>query len=184
MRKILLATAATAALFLTAAAVPTWASDTIVNATSPPVLAPKITVREALVLAAALRLLDGHTVIVKQPGGTETTVLVPWEFGSGLFRLRVANDLAIVSAVEQAMDRARLSMIRETMQRTGKDELKPGTPEYDAFQKQYSEALDAPAPGAADLAHIKASELRLDKNEIPPTVIAGLKPILDMDVAP
>lgn len=141
---------------------------------------PKITVRDALSLAVALRNLDGHMIVIKQ-GQTENTVMVPWDFASAALRLRTANDLSIVSNVERIAEQARQGLIRSILQKSGEKEIKPGTPEYDDFQKQYNELLDQPAPGTQDLSRIKASELRLEKNEIPVTVLVGLKPILEMD---
>lgn len=159
------------AAVLTAAAVPARAADTAA-----------ISVRDALTLASGLRNLDGRLQIIKQPGGGEGTVMVPWEFGSGSFRLRIANDLAIVAAVEKSSEEVRQAIVRELLKRTpGETGLKVGTPEYDEFQKQFNQVLDSPAPGARDLSRIKASELKLDKNEIPVTVLQALKPILDQD---
>jgi hypothetical protein len=140
--------------------------------------AGKISVKEALGLAQALRNLDGHMVVIKKDGA-DTTVMVPWEFGSGSFRLKIAGDLAIVTAVEQNLEKTRQAIIKEIEKERGLDDIKPGTPEYQEFLKQYSDALDQPAGGTQDLARIKGSDLKLDKNEIAVTVLQAMKPILD-----
>ena len=150
---------------------------------SPPVRSTelsKITVREALSLAAALRNLDGHMVVTKQ-NGVEQTIMIPWEFSSGSLRLRIANDLAIAGAAETSLEKARQAIVKEIQKEHGGAEIKPGTPEYDLFLAQYSEALDQPAAGTQDLVKIKASELKLDHNEIAVTVLTALRPILEID---
>jgi hypothetical protein len=145
--------------------------------------AAPITIRDALALATALRNLDGRMQVVKQAGGAEGTVMVPWEFGSGALRLRIANDLALVTAVEKKAEDARVAIVKEVLRKMGPGAVgfQQGTPEYDDFMRQYNEVLDGPAPGARDLSRIKASELKLDKNEIPVTVLQALRPILDAD---
>jgi len=140
-----------------------------------------ITVRDALGLAQGLRNLDGHLVVIKR-GGQDETVMIPWEFGSGSLRLRIANDIAILDRITTAAEQVRQALVKEALHNAGATELKPGAPETAEFLKQYEEALDQPASGAQDLARIKASELKLDRNEIPVTVLTALKPILDMDV--
>lgn len=143
---------------------------------TPAMAADRITVRDAITLATALRNLDGHVVIVK-----DATVMQPWEFGSGSLRLRIANDLAILAAVERTAENSRNQIVREILKRGGGTEIKMGTADFDDFTRQYGEVLDQPAPGTQDLSRIKASELKLDRNEIPGTVIAALKPILELD---
>jgi hypothetical protein len=55
-------------------------------------------------------------------------------------------------------------------------------PESADYQKQYLDLMAQPASGTQDLGRIKTSELKLDRNEIPVTVLAALAPILDQDV--
>jgi hypothetical protein len=129
----------------------------------------KITVRETLALAVALRNLDGRLVQATS-NGQAGTLLVPWEFHSGSLRLRIANNLSIAEAVVATTERVRQKMAKDF-----------GESEPAAFQQQWDQILNAPAAGTQDLARIKASELNLDKNEISVTVLAALKPILDTD---
>jgi hypothetical protein len=142
--------------------------------------APKLRARDAMALAQALRELDGRKQVVKV-NGQDTIVVTPWEFGSGSLRLRIANDLAILSAVEQQMTTIRAAIFREVTKGGSQTDIPPGSPEAAAFMKQFEDALNQPAAGTQDLARIKASELRLDRNEIMPSVLEGLRPILDQD---
>ena len=141
----------------------------------------KILVRDALQLAAALRQLDGHMIVIKQ-GAQDNTVMVPWEFGSGSLRLRIANDLKIVSEVEAAAETSRQGIVKEILRKSGRDKIEGGTAEYEDFQRQYADLVAQPAAGTQDLSRLKASELKLDRNELPVTVLLGLKPVLDIDV--
>ena len=68
----------------------------------------KITVAQALSLLSGLRTLDGHQVIVKQ-NGQDAVVVQPWDFGSGLLRLKIANDISILAAVEKSAEDARVA---------------------------------------------------------------------------
>lgn len=146
----------------------------------PAMAAEPLKVSQAVALVVALRNLDGHLVIVKQ-SGADNTVMIPWEFGSGALRLRVASNIAILDLVQKTTEDARQAIIAEVTKRSGQAELKPGTPEFDDFQRQFGQMMDGPAAGTERIARIKASELKLDKNEIPVTVLAALGPILDDD---
>lgn len=148
----------------------------------------KITVLQAQQLSTALRNLDGHMVVIKQ-NGQDATIMQPWEFGSGALRMRIANDLSIIDASLALAETARQGIVKEQIkkatERTGEKDLKDlkaDWPEATEFQRQYNDLMAAPAAGTQDLSRIKASELRLDKNEIPITVLTALGPILDQDV--
>lgn len=143
----------------------------------------KITVRQALMLAPAIRSLDGRPTVAKQGGKDDAVVLTPWEFQSGIVRLILGSDLAIVEAVERTAETVRQGIIREVIKGMpeGTAKIDVGTKEYDVFQRQYDQALDQPAAGTQDLVKIKASDLKLDKNEISISVLAALRPILDVD---
>ncbi len=142
----------------------------------------KLKVQDVFALQTALRNLDGHMVVVKQ-NGVEGTVMIPWDFGSGALRLRIANNITILDAAAKGVEDARQAIIKEITKKAGTAEIKPGTPEFDDYQKQYGDIAIQPASGTQDLARIKASELKLDRNEIPGTVISALKPIMDDDVS-
>lgn len=143
--------------------------------------ADKITIAQAIPLATALRNLDGHMVIIKQ-NGSDNTVMTPWDFGSGSLRLRIANDITIIDAALKIAEEGRQAIIREIAKKSGLPDVKPGTPEFDDIQKQTEELMSSPAAGTQDLSRIKASELKLEKNEIPVTALAALGPILDNDI--
>lgn len=136
-----------------------------------------LTVVQALSMLMALKSLDGHEVVIKSKEGDQTKVVVPWEL-SGLLRLKIANDITVLQVVEGTAEKTRQGLLREaTKDKPGP--LTAGTPEYDEFIRQWSEVLNSPAPGSVDLARIAAADLKLDKNEIPVSVLSALMPILD-----
>lgn len=142
--------------------------------------APKLTVQEALSAATALRSLDGRMVIVKKDG-VDGAIMIPWEFGSGALRMKIAANLTILARVERDAEDARQKLVAEGLHKMpeGSTTIAPGTPEFVEFQKQYVAMMLTPATGVSELQRIKVSELKLDRNEIAGTVIQALGPILD-----
>lgn len=146
---------------------------------------PPVTISQGLSMAAALKALDGRQVVAKQ-NGQDVVVVVPYEFSSGALRVRIARDIAILAAVEKEADDVRMAILRDILKKLppGSDgkpatALIPNTPEWDEFIRQYGEALAQPAKGSDELLRIKGTDLRLDRNEIPVTVLSALVPILD-----
>lgn len=154
---------------------------------APAFASDKIALSVAQPLSVALRNLDGHLIVIKQ-NGQDGTVMVPWEFGSGALRLRIANNITILDAALKTAEETRIAIVKELLKkasdRTGAPviDIKPDMPENAEFQKQFADLMAQPAAGTQDLARIKTSELHIDKNEIPVTVLSALAPILDQDV--
>jgi hypothetical protein len=149
-----------------------------------------LTNEKALNLLTALRGLESHTIIIKQ-SGADIQVQQPWEFGNAILRLRIKRNIQALEPVEKAIKETREAMIVEALAKMpanpdGKQPtiIPPGTTEFDLFLKQLAEVLAKPVDGNVDLSRIRASELKLDKNEIGASVIMGLDPIFDDDVTP
>jgi hypothetical protein len=141
-----------------------------------------MTVGDVIALGPHLRSLDGRLVVVKQKDGVDGLVLTPWDFASGTLRLRIGRNLTAVMAVEREVEDARQAIVKEVQSGLpAGQEIANGTPEWDRFQKQMTELMKQPSTVRLD--HIKASELKLDKNEIPATTLSGLAPIMDDDVS-
>lgn len=141
----------------------------------------KLSVRDAISLLVALRNLDGRAVVIEQPGGQKTTVVQPWEFKSGVVRLRIATNLALLSSVEKAADEARIGIVKQVRKKFNTEKIESDPAAFEEFSRLYEDVLKAPA-ATGDLARIKASDLKLDVNEISVTVLQALRPILDQDV--
>jgi hypothetical protein len=167
-----------ATLLLTLLIGPAFAQETKVPA--------KVSVQEAMLLQSGLKGLDGHVVIIKQ-NGTETGIPTSWEFSNGDLRRRIVSDLNIVESAIKIANEAQQAIFKENaakastrLQKTV-TELEVGMPERTDYDKQTAELMQGSAAGTQDLSKIKVSELKLDKNEIPSSVLAALKPILELD---
>lgn len=143
---------------------------------------PALTNQQVLEMLVAHKSLDGRTI---------AGVLVPWEFKSANLRMRLVSNQERLEAVEKLIIASRAKIEAEVLVNTApdKDGRKPtrvldGTPEAVPFLKQFNELLEAPVVTPLDLARIKVSELKMDVNDIPPSVVKALRPILDDDVTP
>jgi len=149
---------------------------------------PPLTTGQALNILAGMRAIDTHTIVVKQGADQAIIPNQPWEYGDGKFRLRISRNISALKTLADAHEEARQRIVAEIMQTMpapapGKTkEIAPNTPEFEKFSQQYKDLIAAPAQ--VDLFRIKASELKLDKNEIPAESIALLAPIFDDDVSP
>lgn len=156
-----------AAIALLAISTPVYAGDPITN-------------RQAMDLLPGLAALDSHPVIIKQ-NGTDTAVNIPWDFSNATLRLAIANNIAILRPVARSMEEARNSIVAEILSKepAGQTEIKKDSPAYFELVKQLDQILDKPAAGTENLTRIKFVELKLDKNEIPGTVLASIKIIFE-----
>jgi hypothetical protein len=149
-----------------------------------------LTNEKALNLLVALRGLEGRTVIIKL-AGVDNPVQQPWDFGSALLRLRIKRNIQQLEPIEKVVKDTREAMITEMLAKMPADEIgkapsviPPGTPEFDVFMKQFAELLAKPVDGQIDLGRIRASELKLDRNDLGASTLVGLDPIFDDDVTP
>lgn len=135
----------------------------------------KITNRQAIELLEGLSQLDGYPSIVK-----DQVVPKPYEFGNGTLRGIISRDIAILRPIAKMIDDVRNGVLRELLKdKPGITEVKRNTPEFFELLKQLDPVLDAPASGTQDLEHFKIADLKLEKNEIPGTVLASIKVICD-----
>lgn len=135
----------------------------------------KLSVTQALQMLTALRGLDGRQVAVKN-AGQDAVILQAWEFSNGLLRLAIAQNIAVLSVVEQNDEKIRTSIVREVFKG---EAAKEGTPEMAEFVRQLNDARNAPVLGVEQLKRIAAKDLKLERNEIPSSILAALVPILD-----
>jgi hypothetical protein len=132
-----------------------------------------LTVQQTRELYVALSSLDGYDKIVKD-GASEKVVKTPYAFGGGL-RLAIGRNLLAVSPTVQASIKA--SRDRFIQLSNGKDKLDGEA--LVKFQAESQTMQDARA--SLDVIKIKPTELKLDENPIPGSVIAGLQAILTND---
>lgn len=96
----------------------------------------------------------------------------------GAARMTIALDIAALTPIWQASEKARIGMIAEI---AGGKDIQPGTPEYAAFVQRFDADLGKPC--GLTLGHVKIADLKLgdgpDENAIPPTSLAAMVPIED-----
>lgn len=142
--------------------------------------APTVTVGECLSLRAALMELDGHVALDKNGAplmtvnarGLQQPVTIPYKFGPGVVD-KLADDRVLVDALlanEQKADADR----REKETAAG---AVGGDPVARKLADEEAAALAKPCPIADKLETVTDTDLNIDFNNLPPSVVAGLKPI-------
>lgn len=133
-----------------------------------------LTVNDCLVILQGLNGLDLHQVVVNQGKPNEQVAMIPFEFGSARLRLTIGHNLAELGAVQRDAQAAQQKIQAEI----GKGgEIKPGTPANLELDRQVRDLLTQPCRASID--HIQGADLKLDKNEIPGSVLGALDKILD-----
>jgi hypothetical protein len=133
----------------------------------------KISIEQAIDLVGALAALDGADHVIKD-GQQERIVREPYKLGAGL-RLVIAKDMVKLKDIVASFDKARASTIMEMT--GGRGNAEKGSQAEAKLGMALREMLAVEQE--VDLIHFKASELNLDGNAIPGTVLSQLTPILD-----
>lgn len=151
---------------------------------------PKLTRGTASTLLTALRALDGHDVILKDG---QTKVRLPYDFANAKLLIRIADDISALEPVDRNTAKAKQDAFKVMLGKATSKECDGGdaTEPVKDFAlasdcgRQYLELLEQidaqDSPVSDMLSRINANDLKLDKNEIPATVIAGLRPLLDIE---
>lgn len=134
-----------------------------------------LTINDCLVILSGLNALDGHQVIVNAGKANESTLQLPYEFGNGALRGDIADNIAALTIVQRTSQDAQSKIFYDVAK--GETEIKPGTQQGIEYDKQLRELTARPC--SAQLKKIKTSDLKLDKNEIPASVLAALDKIRD-----
>jgi hypothetical protein len=132
-------------------------------------------IRDALMLAQALQALDGNMKIVKD-GGQDKAIRVPYEF-SGNVRFAIAKNINAIAPVNRTFSDARNALVRQFS--GGKEEVPAAA--MPGFDAAVAELLDRDEE--IETSPLSQLDLNLDKNPIPPSVVAGLMPLLEVPSA-
>ena len=145
-----------------------------------------LTVEQAINLATALQGLDGYQQVIKGASG-ESSVTQHYKFDA-LTLLALAHDM---SALRPIIIDARTAHDKKLAELSAGGPLAcvdapvtPGTAAYN--QMQAEDAQINASKHAVDLTQISVADLKLDpptSNPIPPSVLAGLSPILKTGAA-
>lgn len=135
----------------------------------------KISFQDAIILNNALSALDGRERVVKD-GERERVVSEPYDLGPGL-RAAIGKNLTRLKAPVEIYSNAEKGL-RNEITKGGVIEIKAGSPEVELFIQKRAELLKL-EESIEPLIRIKRSELKLEKNPIPGTVLSAMDPILD-----
>ncbi len=132
---------------------------------------PKLTILDCQTIFSGLTALDGHNEITKD----QTSVVVAYQFASAKLRMAIQSNLAALAAVQDTFTKTQQGIFREIA--GGGSKIEPGKPEFDRYNKQITELQQQPCD--VTLTRINAADLKLDKNEIPGSVLGALDKILE-----
>jgi len=133
----------------------------------------KIKSGEVIDLLTGLSSLDGYERVVKD--GSNEKVMREFYTLKGGLRLTIAKNMNCLQVLAKAIRDARNGLIREHAD--GGDRVPPG--KMVEYGEQERVLLDT--EHEVDLETIRLSELSLDKNPIPVSVIALISPLLEDD---
>ncbi len=132
-----------------------------------------LTITECLGIMAGLNALDGRRVIVGAGKPTESAETVSYKF-PGKVRDAISHDLFMLTQVQQEAQAAN----RRTQLEIGKGEtIKPGSREALEFDQRMAEYTARPCK--IELDHLRDTDLKLDENDIPGSVLALIWKIRD-----
>lgn len=133
----------------------------------------KLTINDCLIVLNGLNALDGHSVIINAGKPNETVITQSYEFGNGSLRGDIAENIALLTAIQKTSQEAQQKIFNDVAK--GETEIKPGTPKAIEYDRQLKELIGRPC--LAPIKKIKFGDLKLDKNEIPSSVLATLDKI-------
>lgn len=128
----------------------------------------KLTIEQADRVLAGLTALDGYDKVIKD-GASERTVKVPYDL-TGKLRLLIARDIDALTPAVKRFAKTRQEIVAQAT--AGKT---PDQAEVAKVNKSVQELLDSEEQ--FDLGKIGDTELKLDVNPIPPSVLSQLSPI-------
>lgn len=131
-----------------------------------------LTIEQSLNISSALMSLDGQEKIIKD-GDKEKSVKVPYQL-SGNTRLAIAKNMTKLNEIAKSYNDARTALVGQ-FSVDGK--IEPNSDNEKKFTIEMKKVIATEQH--LDLTKIKISDLNLDANQIPGTVLALLNPILD-----
>lgn len=130
-----------------------------------------LTVNDCLTVNSGLIALDGYQTL----DANKQRITLPYDFGNVALRRIIQRNIAAIAAVQQDQLQLQKDIFKEVAK--GSTKIEPDTPKYEEYTRQVEKSLKLPC--TAKLEHININDLKLDKNEIPGTVLVALDKILD-----
>lgn len=140
----------------------------------------KFTAARSKALLTALVALDGADKIAQLGNGLHQVVKRPYKFAAKT-RMAIARNIVPLNEARLAFDKAHNAII-EAAAGEGQRAIDPtDRAKVAEVNKQYDDLLAAETEFPT-LRKLKASELNIEENELPQSVIADLMPLLDDDI--
>ena len=135
----------------------------------------KLTVQQEINLEQALAALDGHTVVAKV-NGQDAVVTVSYDF-SGAVRWKILDDIGLLEPKLEAWQKANKAIIDRISGGKGFIAQTDGAGQA-AYALAVNDAMTHVDETSPKLETFARSDLDLDRNPIPGTVLNALAPIL------
>lgn len=132
-----------------------------------------LSLRECLGILNGLQQLDGRKVVVAQGRPNESVEIIPYAL-RGSVRDAISHNIFVLQSVQQEAQAAN----RRIQAEVGRGvTIAPGSAEAIELDARMNDYLERPCK--VELDRIADGDLALDKNDIPPTVLAALFKIRD-----
>lgn len=132
-----------------------------------------LSITDCLTILNGLNAMDMHQVIINAGKANEAVANMPYEFNNGALRGDIADNIAVLSNIQRVQQEAQQKIFYDVAK--GDLEIKPGTEKAVEYDRQLRELTGRPC--MAQLKKIKTSDLKLDKNEIPSSILAAISKI-------
>jgi len=144
-------------------------------AASPEPQPKRLTVQQEINLEQALAALDGHQVVAKV-NGQDAVVTVSYDF-SGAVRWKILDDIGLLEPKLEAWQKANKAIIDRISGGKGFIAQTDGAGQS-AYSSAVNDAMTHVDETSPKLETFTRSDLDLDRNPIPGTVLNALAPIL------
>lgn len=133
----------------------------------------KLTLRECMGVLTGLSNLDGRKVLVQAGRPNESVEFVSFSFKASV-RDAISHNIFSLQPVQQEVQAAN----RRAQQEIGKGAtIQPGSREAVELDGRMNDYLDRPCK--VDLDRLRDSDLNIEANQIPPSILGMLFPIRD-----
>lgn len=132
-----------------------------------------LTIGECLGILGGLNALDGRRVVVAAGKPTESAETVSYKF-PGKVRDAISHDIFVLGQVQQE---AQAANRRAQIEIGAGETIKPGSKENLLFDQRMADYTGRPCK--VELDHIRDTDLKLDENDIPGSILALIWRIRD-----
>jgi hypothetical protein len=134
-----------------------------------------LTIQDCLTVLTGLQNLDGHWVIINAGKPNEDAKLISYVFENATLRGVIRDDIAALTNVQTTQQHVEQDIYREIAGE--KIKIEDGTKEVLLYNQKVFESKQRPC--TAILTRFSIKDLKLDKNEIPGSILGAIDKIMD-----